>query len=135
MPGSAAARRAQLWMAGMTEECCKRVHVRHPGTGAGSGGWHVPLMFCLAYARYAAGGVLEPWEKNFPGKPIGNTETGRLCNDRYLSPGLWKFGFESSCFHRSSTTLGKAPLPPGGAGAALRGWARSDSAPEVGASL
>lgn len=56
----------------MTEKCCKRVHVRHPGMRAERGGWYVLLMFCLVYARYAAGGVHKPWKKNFPGKMIGN---------------------------------------------------------------
>lgn len=30
------------------------------------------VMFCLVYARYAAGGAYKPWKKNFPGKMNGN---------------------------------------------------------------
>lgn len=50
---------------------------------------------------------------------------GWLCNDQYLSPGLWKSGFKPLCFHRSSMTLGKAPLPFARTGALLQGQAEA----------
>lgn len=48
----------------------------------------------VCYQRSA--GALEK-NKSFSGKMTGNIEMGWLCNHQYLSPGLWKFGYKSSC--------------------------------------